>query len=789
MSRQPSDFFIFNFVPPDSGSRPEDVVAFTAGGDLEASILAEALRAHLDREPPPGRLFILGPAPAAERLVKVASSEDLSDALPPFTRWLDPPPVIPIAYQADGSLVDLKSRAPEVETAGFAAALRRTGLRVIFDAHTGMLRAPQGFHYANPSGRHTVAFIRTGSVLLHSAEVSFIAMGILRWWPEGVKRIFVDTASISSVAYALVDLRRMFSPDLVAPSIDSFSSYEGVGDFSFEPQDALCLISASTSGNLERQIVRDGHLSKERIVTLFYCGTAIQDGHILCDLTAREGVVGEEPISSFRRESDCEMCRAGSSVVHISGDQFLPADPEVTDVMLKAADAPGWLAGFLDRVVGQGIVRCHGGSPGVLREIYIDLENALSADAEFAKALGRRLSMALPASLETIVHVGDPSSRALAEVVRANFAAGSGRELADDDVLDINKVYEEEHALSPKGAVAVVAGVVSSGRALLGVSQYLRNVAHADSIVYIIGVARCASPSDWRRIESSVTMGEESRDYPLFAVTDVFLPGDRGPQGTPWELESVFLGQVRDQLMDDQWDDTEVFAEIEARQAIIGGAEASSVGGLIEDVFLPAVNNGTLAFDAPERLRLAPGFVYWRRLVDDRLKGATQAEVYVTILALLYSLRRGSGRGALVQYEHNRTVLAPANFVRFNDGVIQAAILRAALPRELDYTHDKILSGQMRQILTRFFEHMTGSEGKAAPEFLLALARGQLQLRDEDMAALRETLDRLKLPPLMRALSAWMGRGRTISVGSVASETVRDPESSGSPDGVITAEQ
>jgi hypothetical protein len=192
---------------------------------------------------------------------------------------------------------------------------------------------------------------------------------------------------------------------------------------------------------------------------------------------------------------------------------------------------------------------------------------------------------------------------------------------------------------------------------------------------------------------------------------------------------------------------------------LIEGAEASDVGGLVDDVFLPALKGGSLSFSSPERLQLAPGFVFWRTLSPDQVKAATQAEVYVTVLAVLHSLRSRSAEGGLlVQHEHNRTVLSPANFARFNDAVIQAALLRAAFPRELDYSHDKTLSAQMRSILTRFFEHMGGSEGKAAPEFLLALARRQIQLHDDDAHALRATLARLDLPPLMRALLLWVDR-------------------------------
>ena len=357
-NRLPSDFFIFGSQKLAGPGEPEDAFVFTAASEIDTESLVEALKAHMENSPPPGRLFLLGAKTIAAEVIEATESKRLRDALPDFTRYRDSPQLFPFAFDERGRIEQLAG--DPISDSDLTESITREGLRWIFDKRNGMLRAGPGFHYLNPSGRHTTGFIRTGNVLLHSAEIAFIAMGVLRWWPSDLRRIFVDTASISSVAYALIELRRMFEPSLRPPSIDSFSSYGGLKEFLFG-KNSLCLISASTSGSLHRKIVERRHLPSDRVVTLFYCGPPTTTEGVLCDLTERGDQAGIPAPASYDRVEDCEMCQGGSDVIGISGDQFLPANPEVNELVLNAEHAPSWLNDFLHGVLGQRIVRCHGG--------------------------------------------------------------------------------------------------------------------------------------------------------------------------------------------------------------------------------------------------------------------------------------------------------------------------------------------------------------------------------------------------------------------------------------------
>jgi hypothetical protein len=771
-NKSPSEFFIFGSGELAEPGEPDDAFVFTAGPDVDVKSVAEALGIHIDETSPPGRLFLLGPETSADKIVATTAEERLRDVLPSFTRYLDTPPLFPLTFDEKG---DIRQLAGEPIGGDLTKAITREGLRWIFDKREGMLHAGLGFHYLNPSKRHTTSFIRTGNVLLHSAEIAFVAMGVLRWWPAGLRSIFVDTASISSVGYALIELRRMFEPDLQLPSIDSFSSYEGLKEFDFLT-DSLCLISASTSGSLQRRIIRRG-LPSDRVVTLFYCGPPKGSDGVLCDLTERPGQAGIAEPKSADAVAKCEMCQRGSALISISGDQFLPANPDVDQLVLSAEHAPKWLDDFLRAVLGQGIVRCHAGATvegARVREIFFHLEKAVGGipDVESNEGIGdqgegelrfpdhlkQKLDAIVPASIDAIVHVDNRSSKTLAKTVNEYFAERAGRALP---TVTTDNLERDPGALPKKASVLVVVGAISSGRTLLGISQFLRNVAEARSIVYLIGVARSSSGNEWKRLKSNLTWGRRELEYPLGSVTFAYLPAELNPASSPWPSERRLLGEIIDHI--EGLGDGPVRAaidEIEARRQQIDDAGASEGEGLTRTAFLPQAVDGAVFPAQPKAMELHDNFVFWRGIPRELKQHPTQAEVYLTLVAILHHQRDGGG-GALVQHEYNGAVLAPANFGRFNDGVVQAAILRAARPRELDYSRNKDASAQMRDTLIRLIERREKPEGEAAAEFLLALAGDQLFLMPDDREAVVEFLTKEDLPPFMWALAQWIKDGST----------------------------
>lgn len=147
---------------------------------------------------------------------------------------------------------------------------------------------------------------------------------------------------------------------------------------------------------------------------------------------------------------------------------------------------------------------------------------------------------------------------------------------------------------------------------------------------------------------------------------------------------------------------------------------------MTDDLFLP---------NAHDPLRLQPGFVFWPRELPERL-GHRQADVFFTIASVLQWLRanaREPGHRRIISNWFQQTILAPGNFGRFNDDVIQASLLRAAYPYEFNFADTPAESREMGRLLRRVIAACQSPRGGAASEFLLALATRRLQLCRGDL--------------------------------------------------------
>jgi hypothetical protein len=154
--------------------------------------------------------------------------------------------------------------------------------------------------------------------------------------------------------------------------------------------------------------------------------------------------------------------------------------------------------------------------------------------------------------------------------------------------------------------------------------------------------------------------------------------------------------------------------------------------GFTENGFLPSGTD----LDCP--LRLRPDFAYWNFKYKE--EDINLPAVFLTIAAILQNAREAnfeSQKDRLGTDAFQQVVLDPENFARYNDGVIQAALLRAAHPGELDYSSERAASQYMLDLLSRIFIQHERPQGESALEFGHALNSGRLKLMHEDMVELR----------------------------------------------------
>lgn len=90
--------------------------------------------------------------------------------------------------------------------------------------------------------------------------------------------------------------------------------------------------------------------------------------------------------------------------------------------------------------------------------------------------------------------------------------------------------------------------------------------------------------------------------------------------------------------------------------------------------------------------------------------------------------------------EFQQVLLSPEVFSRFDDGVIQATFLRAAVPAELDYRAHETHSLSMSDIIQRVVAGYGHERREAAMEFVMALAIGKTRLHKDIDNRLRADL-------------------------------------------------
>ncbi len=748
----------FDWISSDL-KRQRNAVVFCGEADPGLEEAREEIDTYFDAAMPSDEVFLLlCDATSEDKLRSFATREGVPDAIPGSDNGTT---THLLTFDERGTLWrvslhedDLRKEKLKDETAN---RLRHQGLLQLFRRRHGILEASTTHHYAKPSRKHCNQFIRTGNVLNSSGEINFVALCLLPHIGEEVRSLYCDTSSINSVAYAIAYLRSHFgSTTNHAFVIDSFGSYEGLRNFKFhDASHAVVLISASTSGDLVDEILKkDSDLERNNVITLFYLADERKQtqGRKLCKLhKTQDNPQGYDLIVSYEPD-DCALCRKGSMCVKIVGDQFLPENPNVSTHLVRAKDVPTWLSRFLQEFKGSGVIRCYHNTANLpehptqkKREIFLDLAPFYEDDARMfiddSKAINTKsfsgrwqktLSQNVPSCLTRIVHLDDRASESLARRVLEHFQksnAGNSPQMMKASLLRGSDVPEDN-----TGASLVVCGCMSTGRKLMSVSQSLRNVQTNGAIAFLIGVSRTPSKQAFDDIKSNLTYGDFTGDYGFSGVKTINCRDNADQVETSWDQERRFLNKFRNDESEKL--DEPTLTWIEHRLGIL--QSAGERRGLVNDVFCSRPNEDALA------LRRNMVFVTF----DYKPGDITQAEVYFTVSAVLHALRQphrpgeDSPSSRLIQHEHHRVLLSPQCFTRFNDGIIQAAFLRAANQDELDYHISPLLSEEMLEVLTPVFENWNNDIGEACAEFLLALATEKLQLADKDT---RQLLDAFKL--------------------------------------------
>jgi hypothetical protein len=719
--------YIFQY-PTNTARTKFTLVIFCSNANIDISYLRERLREFFETNVPPTKIYVLGSLLLRGILVDLFGSnrDEVFDVIPSYlTKHND----IAIAiFNGDGEITLLNgNNLPD------GPKILHEGMVSIFNTRGGLVEAAsENYHYIFPSGVHSTFFIRPGNILVKSAEIIFICIPLLRQLKRKLSAIYCDTSSINSIAYALIELKKQLDQTWQTPVVVSFGSYDGWEKFDFrDTSNCLILISVSTSGSLARKIKhKHPQVGAQAIQHIFFISEQPTDLPFLCDLTSE---LSKRNLKMQPSESACSLCHTGSHAVRISGDILTMERPKVNPIVLTKNDRPGWLSQFMQKFHannGVDLIRCYYGEEIKKRfELYLKTEEVLSnmkaksSDGFFRKNFTQKLDnfshQAIPANVKLVVHLEDEGSKILAQQVHDQLPKTvklvSSKNLS---TLDMPQ--------SVSGAVLVVCSCLATGNSVLYINKYLRRFGTLSKTFFVL-FARSENDDLFNFIKSNITQGDYGpATNQMFVVEKLNCPYQIE---FPEEQKNLSWSQEID-LISDLIETSEADSSIQSatpflreRLSILHNATDSKVGGLTNEVFL---RNPT----SKSRMSINKNFAFFD--FDGYHDKVSQADIYFTISAVLNNLRvPGNTSKRIIQEEHVRTVLHPVNFNRFDDGIIQSALLRTARPAELNYQLDRDLSLELMGIVIKMIDNHTDQHGsEALIEFLFAFATKRLKVLD-----------------------------------------------------------
>ena len=708
--------FLHRFSHVNKQEREDVLVVFLAAQEIDPVVLDHEIIAHGEQNLWPDQIILVVRDTSFPAIIKSFKEEKLQNLLGRFSSQM---PLTVVGFDHLGN----ETKREQIHGANTPMPVkfddfRNKAMTAIFRDRIGFVDATETYHYENPSGRHTVRFMKLANALVSYPEISFWAFCALPFIPDDVKIAYIDTPALFSLVSAINDHYAGLGRPLRLVA-DNFGSYGGIQNKQYRLDrfdDSLVLISASSSGSLAKQIAKDEPYLRHRPTHVVFLGEENPAFHNICTLN-RHDIKNPEGFESSRDDfvaGRCPMCDAGSRAIPLEGDQFNIMAPRPMSYQIKKTDAPDSFAEVIERLSRSKVLKL-GLAESLeteFRQFYID-GDALFTCANFQNRLDYILARSIPAQTSTIISLDAPAQNIINKITEG--WPGPTKPTV------VNSADLRKHATTDSiNPVIVVASVIESGRGLLEVSREMRSVFPKAPLIYIVGMAKSSSGKTLPELKKNLVQNAYAQQHEFVCVEEFLLPKSN-PQN-PWRKEREFLKKYVNTPIGDS-SHKEGVRILKARL------------GELNELTKPLTDTLFVPTNEHEPLKLQHGFVFWPEDLPKK-EQHSQADVFYTIASVLQNLRtRESKKGqdnGLNNSRFEHTVLSPSNFGRFNDGVIQASLLRAAYPHELNYTAKPEESREMAKLMRIIIEDAEFERGAAAAEFLIALAIGQIKLTKED---------------------------------------------------------
>jgi hypothetical protein len=687
-----SNYFTFRFQ--ETNEHRQSLVVF-CHSDFEVPSLTKVIKEDVDENLIPQRVYLMGYDLSSTVKEELISDRFFADEIDSWIGTFSDK-VSFLTVTSTGRIKSLDSN----EEFCFSSQLLTTGAESIFENRKGLITSLPSYHFLKPSGDHCDKFIRASNLFTSGIEVAFLAIGLLPYLKSNIKRIYVDTSSISFLVSIAVQLSKRFGEKF--PVIESFESYSVFNKpYSFlEDDDSLVVISATTSGGLAHKLTQEHTFKPSNIITLFYSRIKERQEAIFDISEAVGKITSVDP-------SGCKLCEDGSKLIKIEGEQFIPEIPKHELLVIKKTDFNEDRQKFFKAFATKNLLKFNTApcDNWDREHFFVDVKTLLESESDaFRKPLVKKVNKHFSKDISKVICLDDDAAKSLAnEIVKIAKAPS-------EYVVCYNDVTEED--LKGHSSVMVVASAITSGRKLLATARKLRGIDPSATITYLVGFSKLPTIDAFEQLRKDLCLG----GHELITLKTCCLPRLSEKALTPWDTEreklSVF-GDVEDPLSDETGK-----LPLLLKNRLVELNDFSSQ----DELFLKSPTG--------ENLSLRGTFAFWGGL-GLNTNASSQADVYWTIQSIVHDLRVENDKGLATTY--HSTLLSPVCFDRFNDGVIQACLLRSAKPTELNYAVDEGFSRQITDIIISVVKNSDNPQGEGCLEFLLAIWSGRLKVQDKHL--------------------------------------------------------
>lgn len=573
-----------------------------------------------------------------------------------------------------------------------------------------VLLPPPGKAFVKPSGKRDGFFLHASNLFVRHAEMSFLALLLIREWDgllnEKILTIYVDTIDL----YGLTSLacRMRFGKLSHGPITVSYSSYTAYKKVlkRVDVRSSLMVISATTSHGLLKDIIKKTRWKDaDRVVTILGLDPLTQKLH------ANQEAGDQYKVIAVVKPEGAPTHLDHLPSLRLGGEKFTLESEEPKSVILNK-DNHGKCLNALrvpDLIKTRGLLAGFAKLGTARAPLWINT-GKLFASKSFREWLRERLERFAPISTTHFVVAQEAmDTKGIIEDIQLicrDWIENGVRLITADDL--------SAKSLVIKGSVVVICPCFSAGTKLLEVSRDLRRQRKLKNIVYFTGIGTPISTQTLRHLRQDL----ETDGYKMHSFCQI-CTGSAQSLALSW-TEELRLLTVEPQQP--------TALPLVARRSLLQNGD---------------LRDGDL-FYRGDLLKLHKGFKFWEG-VKYSTKTPPALMLLATIAAVLQNARTDSSlpeKDRLSPMHNRRVLLDPENFFRYNDSLIQATLLRAALPSEIDYSDNEGHSSSMVFLL-----HRAEQVGDSALvyELLLALVTKRLRLTRSKLQEVKETLSKSRL--------------------------------------------